>query len=233
MRRDFNQENLIQQKAGSTIPLKKWSSNPEGDALRSGVLEEGNCGRICSDDPLHPRLWLVIEDELLPAGVNTWYLFPVVVLLEEASEGLCVSVRASCLFLCTGVAFSARRNPLKAFGGLRIWCGHLRGWAETMSSPPEANQPDQHSEIIAASTRAPIFTHIGWRNIQQGYSEEGRLIYTYFTLMSLLCFPLTIEPCVCVCLWCTVHMAAIWSGRAEQDPGVVLHMQPVYIKTHS
>lgn len=52
MRRDFNQENLIPQKAVSTIPLKNWSSNTEWDALWSGVLEEGNCARIRSDDPL-------------------------------------------------------------------------------------------------------------------------------------------------------------------------------------
>lgn len=25
-------------------------------------------------------------------------------------------------------------------------------------------------------------------------------------------------------------MVAIWPGRAEQEPGVELHMQPVYIK---
>lgn len=50
-----------------------------------------------------------------------------------------------------------------------------------MSSPPEANQPDQRLEIIAPSTQAPVFMHIGRRNIQQEHSEEGRLIYTYFT----------------------------------------------------
>lgn len=183
MRRDFNQEDLIQQEAGSSIPLKKRSSSAERDALRSGVLEDGDCARIRSDGPLHPRLLLVMEDELscLQAGVITWYLLPVVVLLQEASGGLRVSVRATALFLCTGVAFSARRNPLKACGSLRIWCGHLRGRAETMSSPPEANQPDQHLEIIAPSTQAPVFMHIGWRNIQQEHSVEGRLIYTYFT----------------------------------------------------
>lgn len=46
MRRDFNQEDLIQQEAGSSIPLKKRSSSAERDALRSGVLEDGNCAPI-------------------------------------------------------------------------------------------------------------------------------------------------------------------------------------------
>lgn len=68
MRRDFNQEDLIQQEAGSSIPLKKRSSSTERDALPSGVLEDGDCARIRSDDPLHPRLLLVIEDELLASG---------------------------------------------------------------------------------------------------------------------------------------------------------------------
>lgn len=57
--------------------------------------------------------------------------------------------------------------------------------------PSEANQPDQNLEITAVFTRVSIFMHR-----MEEYSEKSRLIYTSLALTSVLCFPLTIGPCV-------------------------------------
>lgn len=164
------------------------------------------------------------KEELLTASTKKWYLFPVVVLLE----GLSVSVLATRLFLSTEVVFSARRNPLKTCGDLRIWCGHLRGRAETMSSLQRlTSQTSTYLNNNAFPTGTYIYAWDGGIFSRNNQRKTG--LFTHLSHSRHCCVSHLPSSRVCISdvqyIW-QPSGQAVWSRSQEW----CCIMQPMYVK---